>query len=337
MFASCLYCHSYLGSNELHPRFRVGKRLAFDSSKGRLWVICGHCARWNLSPLEERWEAIDECERQFRKTRIRVSTDNIGLAELRSGLTLIRIGRPLWPEFAAWRYGRRFSRRRMKSGLAAGTIVTGFVGATVGAAVAGFVGAAYTAVYLTGIWLGDEGHKRRPVTSVKLGDKLYRLTQDDAEATRVFEDNRPGEYGVSFHHSSGVQLLRGADARRVLGHVIPALTPFGGRREQVTGAIDIIDRAGNAEECIGDTLKVATRQAGFFTDLPVEMRLALEMSLQEDGERRALDGELAVLEAAWREAEQIASISDSLLVPVDVLERIAGLRKGIRSPGFAFH
>jgi hypothetical protein len=225
----------------------------------------------------------------------------------------------------------------VRTALTAGTVVTGFVGATLGAAVAGFVGAAYTATYLAGIWLGDEGHKRRKVTSVRLGGRLYRLTQDDAEAMRVFEDDRPGEYGLSFHHSSGVQLLRGPDARRVMGHVIPALSPFGGSREQVTGAIDIIDRAGNAEECIGDTLKIASRQAGFFTQLPVQMRLALEMSLQEDGERRALEGELAMLEAAWREAEQIAAISDSLLVPVEVLERIAGLRKGIRSPGFAFH
>jgi hypothetical protein len=30
-------------------------------------------------------------------------------------------------------------------------------------------------------------------------------------------------------------------------------------------------------------------------------------------------------------------IADSLLLPPDVLERIAGLRKGTRSPGFAFY
>ena len=107
MYSACLYCQSYLGRNELLPRFPVGKRLAFDGAKGRLWVICGSCARWNLSPLEERWESIDECERRFRRTRIRVSTDNIGLVELPEGTTLIRIGKPLFPEFAAWRYGRR--------------------------------------------------------------------------------------------------------------------------------------------------------------------------------------------------------------------------------------
>jgi hypothetical protein len=337
MYSACLYCQGHLGRNELLPRFPVGRRLAFDTARGRLWVVCGSCARWNLTALEERWEAIDECERQFRKTRIRVSTANIGLAELRDGVTLIRIGRPLWPEFAAWRYGRRFSRRRLKSGLAAGTVITGFVGATLGAALAGFAGVAYVTAYAAGIWLGDEGHKRRPVTRVRINGRVHKLTQDDAEATRVFEDGGRGRYGLAFHHSSGVQLLHGPEARRVLGHVIPSLSPFGGDNGEVTGAIDLINRAGNADECINDTLQQATRQAGFLTQLPVEMRLALEMSLQEEGERRALDGELAALEQAWREAEQIAAIADSLLLPPDVLERIAGLQKGIRSPGFAFN
>ena len=41
--------------------------------------------------------------------------------------------------------------------------------------------------------------------------------------------------------------------------------------------------------------------------------LALEMALHEESERRALQGELAGLEAAWKEAEEIAKIADSLL------------------------
>jgi AmiR/NasT family two-component response regulator len=40
--------------------------------------------------------------------------------------------------------------------------------------------------------------------------------------------------------------------------------------------------------------------------------LALEMALHEVSERRALAGELAELEARWREAEEIARIADSL-------------------------
>jgi hypothetical protein len=36
------------------------------------------------------------------------------------------------------------------------------------------------------------------------------------------------------------------------------------------------------------------------------------MAANEDVERRALEGELAELEAAWREAEEIAAIADRL-------------------------
>jgi hypothetical protein len=42
-------------------------------------------------------------------------------------------------------------------------------------------------------------------------------------------------------------------------------------------------------------------------------QLAVEMALHEESERRALEGELAALEAAWKEAEEIAHIADSLL------------------------
>src|SRR5438477_4481497 len=99
MYATCLFCHGALGANERIEHFPVGKRLAFDSAKGRLWVICGRCRQWNLSPLEERWEAVDECERLFGATKLRVSTDHIGLARLGDGTELVRIGRPARPEF----------------------------------------------------------------------------------------------------------------------------------------------------------------------------------------------------------------------------------------------
>jgi len=91
-----------------------GVRLAFDAARGRLWVVCAGCGRWNLTPIDERWEAIEICERMFRATRVRVTTAEIGLTRLADGTELVRIGAPLRPEFAAWRYGDQFGARRRR-------------------------------------------------------------------------------------------------------------------------------------------------------------------------------------------------------------------------------
>ncbi len=99
MYATCLFCNLSLGSNESIETFPVGRRFAFDTERGRLWVVCRKCERWNLSPIEERWEAIESCERLFRDTRTRVSTEQIGLARLGEGLE--------------WFIGRRPSASRL--------------------------------------------------------------------------------------------------------------------------------------------------------------------------------------------------------------------------------
>src|ERR1700716_347930 len=129
MYSTCLFCRTHLGANEWIESFPVGRRLAFDAAKGRLWVVCRRCERWNLTPLEERWEAIEACEREFRATKLRVSTDEIGLARVKEGLELVRIGAPQRPEMAAWRYGDQFGRRRRRyyALVAGGVAVAGVV------------------------------------------------------------------------------------------------------------------------------------------------------------------------------------------------------------------
>ena len=110
MYSFCLFCSGPFARNETLEIFPVGRRLAFDPGRGRLWVICGWCDRWNLVPLDERWEAVEGCERLFRATRLRFSTANIGLAQIPPDLALVRIGAALKPEMAAWRYGRYLHR-----------------------------------------------------------------------------------------------------------------------------------------------------------------------------------------------------------------------------------
>ena len=113
MYTTCMFCNRPLGSNEVVEHFPVGRRLAFDAARGRLWVVCRKCERWNLSPIEERWEAVETCERLFQETRVRVSTEHVGLAKHAEGLVLVRIGEPMREEFAAWCYGDQFGRRRV--------------------------------------------------------------------------------------------------------------------------------------------------------------------------------------------------------------------------------
>jgi hypothetical protein len=114
MYRSCIFCSAPLGSNESIERFPVGRSLAFDGAKGRLWAVCPKCARWNLAPIEERWEAIEDAERLFRDTRTQVQSENIGLAKLRDGTRLVRVGQALAGELAAWRYGESLVQRRRR-------------------------------------------------------------------------------------------------------------------------------------------------------------------------------------------------------------------------------
>ena len=71
MYRHCIYCSADLGANQALESFPVGRRVAFDAERGRLWAVCGRCGRWNLAPIEERWEAVDEAERGFRDARLR--------------------------------------------------------------------------------------------------------------------------------------------------------------------------------------------------------------------------------------------------------------------------
>src|SRR5215510_4073646 len=128
MYSTCLFCNADLGRNEALEHLPIGRRLAFDQAQGRLWVVCRKCERWNLTPFGDRFEAIEEGEKLFRDTRVRFSTDQIGLARLRDGPELVRIGEPLRPEFAAWRYGDQVGRRQRGYALMVGAGAVGLAG-----------------------------------------------------------------------------------------------------------------------------------------------------------------------------------------------------------------
>ena len=347
MYATCLFCNKGLGSNETFETFPIGRRLAFDAVKGRLWVVCPHCERWNLSPLEERWEAIEEGERLYRDTRRRVSTDNIGLVKARDGTTLVRIGEPLRPEFAAWRYGDQFGRRRRRQLLIAGGGVAAIGGLIVGGAMAGvgIAGVGYGLVR-TGrmIVMGSpETVVARIVTDQ--GTVLPVRRRHLTETTLARESD--GQLAIDLRYKNGKGRFVGREAERIASIVIPKVNRFGANKQGIADAVQEIERAGSAEAYLDQLSRIShaytrsaenygslRRRRGWDNDsfshglfgLPTEHRLALEMVLHEEAERRALQGELAELERAWREAEEVAAISDNMFVPPAVTSAIERLR-----------
>jgi hypothetical protein len=125
MYRHCIFCSRSLGANDTLEDFPVGRSVAFDAWKGRLWAVCSSCGRWNLAPIDERWEAVEAAERLFRDARVRVHSENIGLTRARDGTRLIRVGEALPGEVAVLRYGGELIRRRRAHYWGAGAAVAG--------------------------------------------------------------------------------------------------------------------------------------------------------------------------------------------------------------------
>lgn len=329
MYSTCIFCHAALEANDTIEHFPVGRRLAFDPERGRLWVICRRCRQWNLTPTEERWEAIEECERFYRDTRVRVSTDQIGLARLPSGLELVRIGRPQRPEFAAWRYGDQLGRRRRAALVKVG-IGLGALGAVVVGGVAAGVG-----IGSFGWLIGQMGERivkgspERVVARLPSPDSGEIIVRGKhLSHLQLVGASGPG-WQLGVPHRKSIVTLQGESAVQALGKLLPQLNRFGGSRERVSEAVSLIERA-------NDPLRffdVAVRQAQNHSKpkisaLPEATRLALEMAAHEDSERRALEGELALLEQAWKEAEEVAAIADNMFLPSFVEDWMRQHRKG---------
>ena len=344
MYATCLFCNKPLGLNESIEHFPVGRRLAFDSAKGRLWVVCSACERWNLSPLEERWEAIEEAERSYRGTRLRAATDQIGLARLRDGTELVRIGEPLRPEFAAWRYGDQFGRRRRRQLLIAGAGI-----GAIGAVVAGGVAAGAS---IGGFgWLlaqmaraAVKGNPRAVVARIRTDDSQLLQVRLGHLSETTIEQGFTAPIAIDVRHEHGRRRFEGPEAMRVAASLMPKVNRYGGTKQTVAEAVTALDVGKGSEGYIEGIVRLApkitrrpikpVRRLSFTTDIPEYglfglsrvQRLAFEMALHEEAERRAMHGELAELERAWRDAEEIAHIADNLLVPSSVGDRIEQLR-----------
>ena len=125
---------------------------------------------------------------------------------------------------------------------------------------------------------------------------------------------------------TSVMRLTGADAVRAVRVMLPLINNAGGDKREVDDALRFMQRQVTGDP-VFSTLFVPSRRRAKLEPLPIgaitpTRLLGLEMAMNEDLERRALEGELALLEHAWREAEEIAAIADDLLVPPTIREKL---------------
>lgn len=346
MYSTCLHCTRDLGRNAVLEELPIGRRVAFDSGQGRLWVICRHCTKWNLVPFDTRMEAIDDCERLFRDTRTRFSTDQIGLGRVREGLELVRIGEPLRPEFAAWRFGDTYRRRRRRQiGLSVFGGVAG--GLAIGGAVAAGIGGAYLALSV-GQALWDRAANAR---------SQLRVLHPEHEAPLRWRVEEVAEAGLFWPADSAPVLTlprpaswkrfgprvdwEGPEVAAVGRRVLGRMNRFGGGRRDIAAAARLLgEHQGNLSTWLWDrataqrsslagkgvltggstpyySWELRHRPLLLLQRLPTAERLAIEMWMSEDIERVWLEGELKLLEREWREAEELAGIADALALDAE--------------------
>ena len=335
MYHTCIACRRGLGRNRLIAHLSIGRQLAFDPARGRLWVICPSCRQWNLTPIEERWEAVEECEAAFNHAGAHAVAQGIGLARSPEGTELVRIGAAASRnDIINWRYGRRLHHRRgrilltaaLLGGLALGTL------ALIGISSGSVLLTAWVGALLLG-WATSlpESISWRVVAHAQERDGT-RVWVRQSDLRQMTLAHRADHLSLTWPSSRTEDVhVEGAALENLLASLLPRVNWLGGSPDVVRDAVHIVDQLeGQSAEPPGTNppiwehvVRLNPKRLALMA-MPAARRLALEMSVTEHIELAQLAGEAASLRLAHRAAERIAAIADTLGLPpfiTDWLER----------------
>ena len=327
----CLFCHKPFPENGCLAHLPRGRRLAYDPEKGRLWVICEHCHRWNLAPIERRAEALWELERIVRdQARPVAHTANVTLLHA-DPLVLVRVGNAGRAEQAWWRYGRELRRRR-SSFRSAGSRLTAFT----------FGAVAYLSesVGLTDLdwditwddtpmadilrwrrfgwaaWWGTEEcpycHSILRALRFDVSWWVYPLWREDGSMAMGVPCPRCDPWTPE-----KVYTLEGPQAENALRRILAYIHISGANEGTIRDAARAIEESGSA----GAFAENLSARRMSLWKMGTTRSIALEIALNESVEQRMLDLEVRALEFLWKKEEKLARIIDEELTPKWALER----------------
>ena len=310
---SCAFCDRALPANRVVPGMPMGRRIAFDPVRGRLWVVCGYCGQWNIAALdaEERARAIEHLEQAFHAVTERSATADISTASLGWGVSLIRVGTGDWRRFAAWRHGKRLTNRRFifVMGAVALTWVNmlPWVDAMWDSALGSAAGIAAIAAVI--VWrMGFTA-----IAQVRNNEgRLVGITPMQERHARL--ERRGGGWALIVRHREGETTYTGAEAVRVLRKLLWRRNMNGASLEDISAAVEMIDRVGGTERAIAEWMKPGATDVKDWRiqKLPKQLALAFEIAVHEESERREVEGELAITRAEARLAESRALIAEQI-------------------------
>jgi hypothetical protein len=310
MYTTCAFCNASLDGDGGPSGLGVGRRLAFDEWRARLWVICPKCARWNLTPLDDRLERIEVLARIAHSGRLLASTEQVALLRWER-YDLVRVGKPLRVELAGWRYGERLAARARDRAKVVVPLTLAAVGLGVAANVA--VGGSFGfLIWNMGdladrVYVGMVGRRTVVLDEPPVCDHCgaaLELKAKHLQHARVVPDAHH-DLGVLLscpHCQREASLITGPDALAALRQGLAYLNVRRSSRRKAGEAASVVDRVGGPDRLI---LDVARRELTLRSLLP-ERQLALEMAVDERAE-------MVELERQWREAEEIADIADGTL------------------------
>jgi len=342
MYTRCFICRRSLGENSVVPHLTIGRRLAFDVERGRLWVVCVHCGQWCLTPMEDRWEAIGECEALFTEASARVAAGTVGLARA-PGVELIRIGSAMRDEIANWRYGPRLARRRRRIKIASGALAVGGGGLTA-AFLYGLISLAVsTGSAAAGVWLGLIGAMYAskipgisgwtPIARAWLPDGSHRLLRR-ADLPAIYMGRGTTHAALQIAFDDLTAAYSGDDALTLLSRILPHANWRGADATEIRAATVRLDHAERASGRHGhgrieawEYLAEAGRTAQALPMMSTVDRLALEMAVNEALEHRSMAGEAALLAQQWPVEEEIAHTADDMFLPAWITDRLRAAKR----------
>ena len=323
MYDACLFCETPFRKNKALTELPLGRSVAYDPNRGRLWQVCRRCRRWCLIPLESRWEPLQELETLFKAAR--TSASAMDMARFRHrGVSVLRLGAPSRRDEAWCQYGRGLQIRRLvRRPLSIGFMLVGTAGFVILAGVSdtvamigssGLVGVLFLfaelprlATYGLFAWRGDLrcrkcGARRSKLRFSEFDRVELRMGRLGALAVRM-PCRKCDRWTLKLHgpEAQGL-LLRGLSHRHF----------FGASRQLLNSAVALIEDAPSASSFLRT---MALREDRIRTFSPEE-RMAVEIAVVERGESESGTRMLEDYRPTWNEEETMASIMDEELTPL---------------------